>query len=156
MESYRETAFYLALWYAVLAAVAAILLIALNDPDAATAFLMAANAALLFALLLMTAVDHLTDRRIRRGQFWRTLPPNRHAAGDAGLHMARQALNEVWLRFAKGAAAIAIVLGAFAFLSNGVGAGAWATAVRGTGAAQIQPGKSALLSYRTARVLPTN
>jgi hypothetical protein len=156
MESYRATAFYLALWYAVLAALVAILLIALNDSDPATAFLIAANSALLFALLLMAAVIHLTDRRIQRGQFWRTLPPNKRADGEAGLRMARQALSDVWLRFAKGAAAVAIVLGAFAFMTNGVSAGAWAKAVRGTSVSQTQPGKAALMTYRAVRVQPTN
>ena len=34
MDRYRDTAFYLALWYAVLTALGAILLIALNDVGA--------------------------------------------------------------------------------------------------------------------------
>jgi hypothetical protein len=156
MESYRETAFCLALWYAVLATLAALPLIVLHDTDPATALLIAANAALLFAVLLIAAVNHLTDRRIERGQFWRTLPPNKRAAGDAGLRMARQALRDVWLRFAKGAAAVAIVLGVVAFMSHGISADAWAAAVRGASVAQAQPAQSALFSYRAAHLPPMN
>ncbi len=152
MKSYRATAFYLALWYAALTGVTSLLLIVLKAPNVATAFLIAANAALLFALLLVAAVNHFTDRRITRAQFWHALPPDERGAGEAGRRMARQALHDVWLGFAKGAAAAAIVLGTFALLSNGVGT----NAVRGTSLAQSQPDQSAMLSYRAARVDPTN
>jgi hypothetical protein len=152
MDGYRDTAFYLALWYAVLAALGAILLIALNDVEPATAFLITANAALLFALLLIA----LTGRHITRGQFWRTLPPQARLPGEAGLRMARRALEETWLRFAKGAAAVAIVLSALAYGSSGVSASTWAKAVRKPAVAQTDQGKAAWTSYRSARVLPTN
>jgi hypothetical protein len=70
--------------------------------------------------------------------------------------MARQALNEEWLRFAKGASAVAIVLGVCAFLGNSTSRGAWANAVRGTSVAPAQQVQSAPLSYRAAWTLPTN
>jgi hypothetical protein len=152
MDGYRDTAFYLALWYAVLAALGAILLIALNDVELATAFLIAANAALLFALILIA----LAGRHITRGQFWRTLPPQARLPGEAGLRMARRALDETWLRFAKGAAALAILFAVFAYCSNGVSASAWATAVRKPATTQTEQVKAAWTSYRSARVLPTN
>src|SRR5262245_47767240 len=130
MDNYRETAFCLTLWYAVLATIVAILLIALNDVGLASGLLIAANLALLFALALMILSGRLTDGRIKRGQFWRTLPPRQRAAGEGGLRMARQALQDTWLRFARGAAALAIVLCGLAYGANGVNASAWTTAVR--------------------------
>jgi hypothetical protein len=157
MDGYRETAFCLTLWYAILAALGALLLIALHDVALATGFLIAANAALLFAVILLIRIGWLTDRRIMHGQFWRTLPPWRRAAGEAGLRMARRALEDVGLRFAKGAAAIAIVLSVLAYASNGVSAADWVKAARGPATAQAtEAGKSPWNGYRFARLLPTN
>jgi hypothetical protein len=127
MDHYRDTAFYLTLWHAILATIVAVLLIALNDLGLASSLLIAANLALLFALVLMVRAGHLTDRRIKRGQLWRTLAPQQRAAGEAGLRMARQALQHAYLHFARGAAAVAIVLSALAY---GASAGAWASAGR--------------------------
>jgi hypothetical protein len=155
MDSYRDTAFYLAVWYAVLTALGAILLIALNDVALATGLLIGAKFALLFALILMAWIGSLTDRRILRGQFWHTLPPQKRVAGEAGLRMARSALEQTWLRFAKAAAAVAIVLSALAYASNGVSASGLANAVRKPVMAQIEPG-SAWAPYHSARLLPTN
>ena len=154
MDPFRATAFHLALWYAVLAALGAVLLIALNDVAPATAFLIAATVALLFALVLIAAVGRFT-RHITRGQFWRTLPPGQRPASEAGLQMARRALYDTWLSFAKGAAAVAIVLSGLAYASNGVSATAFAKAVRASTAPQAQPDKH-WMSYRSARLLPTN
>ena len=154
MDPFRATAFHLALWYAVLAALGAVLLIALNDVAPATAFLIATNVALLFALVLMAAVSRFT-RHITRGPFWRTLPPGQRPASEAGLQMARRALYDTWLSFAKGAAAVAIVLSGLAYASNGVSATAFAKAVRASTAPQAQPDKH-WMSYRSARLLPTN
>jgi hypothetical protein len=156
MDSYRETAFCLALWYAVLTALGALLLIALHDVALATGLLIAANAALLFALILMVRIGRLTDRSILRGQFWRTLPPRSRVAGEAGLRMARRALEDAGLRFAKAAAAIAIVLSALAYASNGVSAADWVKAAKGPATAQTETGKSSWNGYRVARLLPTN
>jgi hypothetical protein len=153
MDPFRATAFHLALWYAVLAALGAVLLIALNDVEPATAFLIAAHVALLFALLLIAAVSHLT-RHVTRGPFWNTLPPAQRPASAAGRRMACRALHDTWLTFAKGAAAVAIVLCAFAYASNGVSASAWAAAARPPAAKQSQPGGPGWALYR--RLLPTN
>src|SRR5688572_11469678 len=118
MDSYRDTAFYLAVWYAVLTALGAILLIALNDVSPATGFLIAANAALLFALGLMV----LSARAPMRGQFWRTIPAEKRPVSKGSLQLARRALEETWLRFARGAAIAAIALGVLGYASNGVSA----------------------------------
>jgi hypothetical protein len=152
MDPFRATAFHLALWYAVLAALGVVLLIALNDVEPATAFLIAAHVALLFALLLIAGVIHLT-RHVTRGPFWNTLPPAQRPASAAGRRMACRALHDTWLRFAKGAAAVAIVLCAFAYASNGVSASAFASAAR-PAVKQSQPSGPGYALYRS--LLPTN
>ncbi len=67
MDGYRATAFYLAVWYAFLTALGSVLLIVLNDVELAAGLLIAANLALLFALVLMASGGRLNDRRITRG-----------------------------------------------------------------------------------------
>jgi hypothetical protein len=156
MDSFRETAFWLTVWHAFLATLVAALAIVLQDFEPATALLIAANVTLLFSLALITRAGRLTDRRITRGQFWRSLPPAKRPPGEAGLRMARQALQETWLRFAKGAAALAIVLSGLAYACNGSSATAWAGAKRALGAAQTEPANAIVAAYRSARLLPMN
>jgi hypothetical protein len=118
MDSFRDTAFYLMVWQTFLAILATILLIALNDIEPATALLIAANFALLFSAVLMIRTSRLDDQRITRTAFWRTVPARLRPRGEAGLRLARAALEETWLKFAKGAAAAAIVLCALAYASH--------------------------------------
>jgi hypothetical protein len=119
MERCRETAFCLTLWYAVLTVIVAVLAIALHDLDRSASLLAAANVALMFALVLMARAGRLTEVNVARGQFWRTLPARERPRGEAGLRMARTALELTWLQFAKGAAALAIVLCTLAHASRG-------------------------------------
>ena len=152
MERCRETAFCLTLWYAFLTALVAVLAIALQDLDRPSALLVAANVALLFALVLMARAGRLTDVSILRGQFWRTLSPRERLPGEAGARIARRALHETWLKFAKGAAAVAIVLSSVALVSNG----ADQKAARAQGIAQAQAQSNLAPAYRVARLLPMN
>src|SRR5207249_4577439 len=110
----------------------------LNDVGLALGLLIAANSALLFALVLMVLLGRLNDGRITRGQFWRALPAEKRPSGEAGRRLARRALEETWLRFAKAAAMVAIVLSGLAYASNGVYASAWAKAVRKPVMAQME------------------
>jgi len=123
MERCRETAFCLTLWYAVLTLILAVLAIALHDLDRSASLLVAANVALLFAFVLTARAERLTDANIVRGQFWRTLPPRERPHGEAGARIARRALHETWLKFAKGAAAIAVVASSLALVSSGADQG---------------------------------
>src|ERR1044072_983459 len=118
MEPFRETAFCLTLWHAFLTLIVAVLAIALSDLDAPTALLAAANVALLFAVALMARAGRLTETNITRGQYWRTLPKQKRPAGQGGARLARRALQDTWLTFARGAAMIAIVLAGLAYASN--------------------------------------
>ena len=152
MERCRETAFCLTLWYAVLTVIIAVLAIALHDLDRSAALLVAANVALLFALVLMARAGRLTDINVMRGQFWRTLPASERPHGEAGARIARRALHETWLKFAKGAAAVAIVLSSVAFVSNG----ADQNAARAQGIARAPSQSNLAPSYRVVRLLPMN
>src|SRR2546423_7215233 len=129
MDSYREPACCLAVWYAILAALGAVLLIALNDVGPAFGLLIAANSALLFALFLTVLVGRLREQCITRGQFWGALPAQMRRSGEASRRMARRAAEQTWLRFAKGAAMVAIVLAGLAYVSNNVPATTWAKAL---------------------------
>jgi hypothetical protein len=121
MDKFREIAFYLTVWHAFLATLVAVLLIVINDFEPTTALLVAANLTLIFSLVLVARASRLTEQRIARGQFWRTVPPKQRPAGEAGLRMARHVLEVTWLRFARAAAAVAIILSALAYLSHGAG-----------------------------------
>ena len=155
--AYRATAFYLAVWYAFLATLGVVLLIALNDVGPASAFLIAANSALLFALLAhapggppgrpahhtRAVLAHIAARgRARRD--------------DTGRLMARRALEETWLRFAKGAAAVAILFSGLAYASNCQRDARGPQRSASTAMAQIDSGEYSWTGYRSARLLPTN
>src|SRR3954468_16431885 len=118
MDKFRETAFYLTVWHAFLATLVAVLLIVINDFEPTTALLIAANLTLVFSLVLVARARRLTEQRIARGKLWLALPPNRRPAGQAALRMARDVLEVTWLRFARGAAAVAIILSVLAYLSH--------------------------------------
>jgi hypothetical protein len=121
MDKFRETAFYLTVWHSFLATLVSVVLIVVNDFEPTTALLIATNLTLVFSLVLVACASHLTEQQIARGQFWRTIPPKQRPAGEAGLRMARHVLEVTWLRFARDAAAVAIILSALAYLSHGTG-----------------------------------
>jgi hypothetical protein len=153
MERCRETAICLTLWYAVLTVIIAVLAIALHDLDRSASLLVAANVALLFALVLMARAGRLTDRNVMRGQFWRTLAPQERPRGEAGARIARRALHETWLKFAKGAAAVAVVLSSLAFVSNGADQ---VKAARAQGIAMAPSQSNLEPTYQVVRLLPMN
>jgi uncharacterized membrane protein YbhN (UPF0104 family) len=129
MDNFRETAVGLTVWYAFLAILGGLLLIVLNDLEAPTAFLAGANIALLFALGLIVKSRGLSEHSIMREEFWRVLPPPERPRSEPGRRMARSTLEQTWLTFAKGAAALAIVLCGLAYASHGTNASAWAQAL---------------------------
>ena len=155
MESFRETAFCLTLWQGLLTLLVTVLAIALNDLNAPAALLVAATVALLFALVLMARAGRLTEHNVTRGQFWRTVPPRNRPPGEAGARLASRVLRETWLRFAKAAAMVAIVLASLAYVSKDSAPSAWAKAARAP--AQTEAAATGnWTGYRSARLLPTN
>ena len=153
MERCRETAFCLALWYAVLTVIIAVLAIALHDLERSASLLVAANVALLFALVLIAWAGRLTDSNVVRGQLWRILPPTMRPRGEAGARIARHALRDTWLTFAKGAAAVSIVLSSVALVSNGADQAKTARA-QGIALAPLQSNPEP--AYRVVRRPPMN
>jgi hypothetical protein len=129
MDDFRETAFGLTLWYAVLAALVGVLLIVLNDLQPPIAFLAGANIALLFAVALILKTRRLNAESISRGAFWRTVPQRMRPRGDGSLRVARGVLERILLSFAKGAAAVAIVLCTLAYFCHTTSTAALAQAV---------------------------
>ena len=156
MQTFRDTAFHLMIWQTFLAVLASVLFIVLNDIEPATALLIAANFALVFALLLMVRANRLDEQRVVRTELWWTLPARTRPPGEVARRMARVALEETWLRFAKGAAAIAITLCTLAYMSHGVAGSAWADAARQGNATTLIAGKAMVGPGYRARRLPTN
>ena len=154
MESFRDTAFYLMVWQTFLAILATLLLIALNDIEPATALLIAANFALLFSLGLVVRTYQLDEHRIFRTTFWQTIPARQRPRDDVGLRLARAALEETWLRFAKGAAAAAIVLCALAYASHDGAGTPWAR--DDTAGPSLGAGHATIGAAYGARLFPTN
>ena len=155
MDSFRETAFCLTLWQGLLTLLVTVLAIALNDLNAPAALLVAATVALLFALVLMARAGRLTEHNVTRGQFGRTVPPRNRPPGEAGARLASRVLRETWLRFAKAAAMVAIVLASLAYVSKDSAPSAWAKAARAP--AQTEAAATGnWTGYRSARLLPTN
>jgi hypothetical protein len=156
MDNFRNTAFYLMVWQTFLAILTSVLFIVLNDVEPSTALLVAANLALVFALVLMIRANRLDEARVVRTEFWCAVPMRCRPPGEVGRRMARRALEETWLRFAKGAAAVAIALSVLAYMSHGVAGSAWAEAAREHGATTLIGGKAMIGSAYRARLLPTN
>lgn len=152
MDTVRQTAFCLTLWYALLTGLVTALGITLHDFDAATALLAAANVSLLFALVLMARAGRLTERSVVRGAFWRTLPPKSRPAGEAGARLAQSTLRETWLTFARGATVLAVALAGLAYVSH-TSPQALTGALKATAAHAAASNTWA--DYRVAR-LPTN
>ena len=119
MEPFQEKAFYLLVWRAFLATLIALILIVAGTYRVAVAFFIGANVALLFSLSLILWSGRLTDDRIETTEAWRLLEPAERPAGIGGRRLARLYLNDVALRFAKAASAIAAGLSASALVLAG-------------------------------------
>jgi hypothetical protein len=76
----------------------------------ALALAIGADIALLFAVALLLRVACLTAEGVVATEAWRILRPEERPVGSDGRRLARDALRAVLLRFAKAAAAVAIVL----------------------------------------------
>ena len=76
-----------------------------------------ANVALLYAIALMIRAGLLTDRRITRAEAWRLLRNSEDSAPDPLL--ARETFRDLLLRFARTAAAAAVVLSASSLIVRG-------------------------------------
>jgi len=118
MDTFRETAIGLTIWYAFLALLGGVLLIIFNHLDVHEAFLAAADIALIFALGLIAKSRRLNEQSIVRGEFWRALPAHDRPRGEGGRRMAYSMLERVWLHAARAAAVVAIIFCGLALASH--------------------------------------
>jgi FtsH-binding integral membrane protein len=110
MHPFRQNAFYLLVWSAIVATLITVVLMATRSAELAAAFLIGANVALLFSVGLIAWKSQLDEERIVRIEAWRLLRPEERPAGEAGRRWALNNLEELTLRFAKASSAIAIAL----------------------------------------------
>jgi hypothetical protein len=118
VHPFRERAFYLLLWRAILATIIAIVMMATRSVTLGTALLIGANVALLFAVGLVAWKSLLDVNRIAQTEAWRSLQPEERPAGEAGRRWAFNCLEELTLRFAKVSSAVAIALAGTAFVMS--------------------------------------
>jgi hypothetical protein len=116
MEPFRDNVFYLLLWRAILAALIGLVSMATCRLGPAATTLIGANVALLFSLGLMASLQWSAGQRIVWTKAWRMLPANRRPAGQSGRRLARDCQQDLTLRFAQGASAVAIGLSASALV----------------------------------------
>ncbi len=91
-------------------ALAAATLMAGFSFDPPPALQIGAQIALMFCLFLLCRVCVLTRERLVRSEIWRGLEPGERPCGDHALARAHERLQQLLLRFAKGAAGVACVL----------------------------------------------
>jgi hypothetical protein len=118
MAPFRDSAFYLLVWRAFLVALIAVVMM-VTSYKLAMAFLIGANAALVFSLALILWSNRLSEERIVWTEAWRMLKSGQRPAGRAGRSLACRYLAEAALRFAKAASAVAIALAASALIVAG-------------------------------------
>ena len=108
MGAFRRFAFATTARDATFVALAAATLMLAFSNAPALALSIGANIALAVGLVLRAAC--LKNDGIDRSEAWLTLLPEERPPGDLGRRYARDELQDVLLRFAKAAAAVAIVL----------------------------------------------
>ena len=74
------------------------------------AFKIGATVALIFTVVMLIRSYLLTQERFLRSEVWRGLAPDERPAGEHGLRIARDYMQELMLRFAKSSSAVAGVL----------------------------------------------
>jgi hypothetical protein len=118
MDPFRRfAAFTLARDASCVAFTAAMLMLAFSFAPA-VAFGIGANLALIFSIVLGLRALFLTDQRLLQTEVWRVLEPGERPQGEAEQQRARDELQELLLRFAKSAAALAIGLYSSSLVSS--------------------------------------
>jgi hypothetical protein len=101
-------------------ALAGIVLMVAFSFEPPTAFKSGGTVALMFAAGQVFRASRLTDDGVHRLEAWRFLDPGERPAGDSGRRWARDSFEELLLRAAKTAAAIAIGCFSFALVAAAV------------------------------------
>lgn len=118
MHPFIEKTFYLLVYWAIMAGLIAVVLMATRSSGLAAAFLIGANVALLFSVGLVAWKSQLDEEDIVRTEAWRSLRPEERPAGEAGRRWALNNLGELALRFSKASSAVAIALAGTALVMS--------------------------------------
>lgn len=110
MGAFRRLAFAAAARDAGFVALAAATLMLAFSFAPALSLSIGANIALMFAIFMILRAVCLRDDSVERTEAWLVLQARERPAGDMGRRLARDELQDVLLRFAKAAAAAAILL----------------------------------------------
>ena len=116
MNSFDENAYYLLIWRAILVTLVGAILLLTHPVTLAAALLAAGVFALLFSLASTACAANLREDRIARSAAWRMIPLAKRPFGIGGRRWACNCLKEQMLKFASGAAAVAIILSASALM----------------------------------------
>jgi len=112
MDRFRGNVFYLLLWRAILALLAAVILMATRCHGLGAALLVGAHVALLFSLAVIVWTARLDDDGVVKFHAWRMLASAERPAGAAGRRCACNVAREIALPFARVASAVAAGLAA--------------------------------------------
>lgn len=74
------------------------------------AFKIGATVALIFSIVQLGRSFLLTQERFIRSEVWRGLKPDERPAGEQGIRIARDCMQQLLLHFAKSSSAIASIL----------------------------------------------
>lgn len=118
MDQFARYAFFTVARDTGFVALAAVTLMVGFSFDPALALDIAAHIALLFSVLLIVRARWLTEHRFTRCEPWRGLEPCERPAGDTGLRWARDQMEFLLLRFAKGASGAACALYGFSLIAS--------------------------------------
>jgi hypothetical protein len=106
---------------AAFVALAGIVLMVAFSFEPPTAFKSGGTVALVFAVGQILRASRLTDDAVHRVEAWRFLAPHERPAGDSGRRWARDSFEDLLLRVAKTASAIAIGCFSIALVASAVG-----------------------------------
>jgi hypothetical protein len=124
MIPFRRFAFFTVARDASFVALTAFMLMVAFSFEPSLALKIGATVALIFSIGLLIRSYRLTEERFLNSEAWRALRPDERPIGDHEQHVARAQLEELLLRFAKGASGVAgILYGSALLLSAGVGHG---------------------------------
>jgi hypothetical protein len=120
MNPFRQLAAQTVARDASFVALAGVVLMLALSFEPSTAFKSGGTVALFFAVGQVVRASRLTDDGMRHVEAWRFLDPNERPVGESGRRWARDNLEEVLLRAAKAASAIAIACYCIALFAGAV------------------------------------
>jgi hypothetical protein len=121
MSRFRRLAEQIVARDAGFVALAGITLIIAFSFEPPTAFKSGGTVALVFSVGQILRASRLTDDGVHRVEAWRFLDPHERPAGDSGRRWARDHFEELLLRVAKTASAVAIGCFSIALLAGAAG-----------------------------------